>query len=48
MQQVEDKILYLIQLWADTFMMHQEEFKNIHEAYRILRKEGTLSIKNKK
>jgi hypothetical protein len=38
--QVEDKILYLIQLWADTFMMHQEEFKNIHELYRILRKEG--------
>jgi len=38
--QVEDKILYLIQLWADTFMMHQEEFKNIHEAYRTLRKEG--------
>lgn len=38
--QIEDKCLYLIQLWADTFMMHQEEYKAIHEAYRVLRKEG--------
>jgi len=45
---VEDKVLYLIQLWADTFMMHQEEFKNIHEAYRTLRKEGTFFEENKK
>jgi len=38
----EDKILYLIQLWADTFMMHQAEFRNIHDAYRNLRKDGVL------
>lgn len=36
----EDRVLYLIQLWADTFMMHQSEFRNIHEAYRNLRKDG--------
>jgi len=36
----EDKVLFLIQLWADTFMMHQTEFRNIHDAYRNLRKDG--------
>jgi len=38
----EDKVLYLIQLWADTFMMHQAEFRNIHDAYRNLRKDGVM------
>lgn len=36
----EVKALYLIQLWADTFMMYQERFAGVHECYRTLRKEG--------
>lgn len=32
-------MLYLIQLWADTFMMHEDEFKYIIELYKLLRKE---------
>jgi hypothetical protein len=38
----EDKALYLLQLWADTFMMHQAEFRNIHDAYRNLRKDSIM------
>lgn len=30
----------MIQLWADTFMMHEDEFPNIMQTYRQLRKEG--------
>jgi len=37
---IEDRLLYLIQLWADTFMMHMNDYKNIHDAYKLLRKEG--------
>ena len=29
-----------MQLWADTFMMHEDEFPNIMATYRQLRKEG--------
>ncbi len=36
----EEKCLYLIQLWADTFMMYQDKFTGVHDAYRQLRKEG--------
>lgn len=35
----ENKALYLIQLWADTFMMHQDKFSGVHECYRLLRLE---------
>ena len=35
------KTLYLIQLWADTFMMHEDEFPHIMKTYRLLRKEGS-------
>lgn len=38
--EAEEKVLFLLQLWADTFMMHQTEFRNIHDAYRNLRKDG--------
>lgn len=41
-EQIEDKVLYLIQLWADTFMMHEDEFKPVQETYRLLRKEGNF------
>jgi len=36
----EEKCLYLIQLWADTFMMYQDKFKGVHDAYRQLRMES--------
>ena len=32
----------MIQLWSDTFAMHENEFKSIIEAYRTLRYEGSL------
>jgi len=38
--QIEKKVLYLIQLWYDTFMMHEAEFPFIMENYKTLRKEG--------
>lgn len=38
--QIEDKVLYIIQLWADTFMMHEDEFPYIMQNYKELRKEG--------
>jgi hypothetical protein len=41
--QIENKLLYLIQLWSDTFAMHENEFKCIIEAYRTLRYEGKPS-----
>lgn len=41
-EKAEDKALYLIQLWADTFMMHQDQYAGVHEAYRQLRKEGVV------
>ena len=34
------KALYLIQLWADTFMMYQDKFAGVHEWYKQLRLEG--------
>ena len=39
-EKAESKALYLIQLWADTFMMHQDRFTGVHEAYKQLRMEG--------
>lgn len=41
-QDIEDKLLYLIQLWFDTFMMHEDEFKEIIALYKTLRKEGVV------
>lgn len=35
----ENKALYLIQLWADTFMMHQDRFSGVHKWYKQLRQE---------
>ncbi|KAL4445102.1 hypothetical protein ABPG74_018830 [Tetrahymena malaccensis] len=37
---IENKVLYLIQLWYDTFMMHEGEYPNIMNNYKLLRKEG--------
>ena len=41
-QDIEDKLLYLIQLWYDTFMMHEDEFKEVISLYKQLRKEGVM------
>lgn len=41
-QDIEDKLLYLIQLWYDTFMMHEDEFKEVITLYKQLRKEGVV------
>ena len=32
--QIEDLILYLIQLWADTFMMMEDEYPGFQMVYR--------------
>lgn len=32
----------MIQLWHDTFMCYDEQFKRIMDTYRLLRKEGVL------
>lgn len=39
-REIEDKILSLIQLWADTFMMQEDKFPDFMKYYRQLRKEG--------
>lgn len=26
---IEDKILWMIQIWADTFMMHEDQFPHV-------------------
>jgi len=41
-QTLENKILYLIQLWADTFMMYEDSFPHFLSVYRMLRKEGVV------
>lgn len=37
---VEDKVLGMVQLWADTFMMQEDKFPLFMSTYRELRKEG--------
>ncbi len=39
-ERAELKVLYLIQLWSDTFMMYEDTFPQFLAAYRLLRKEG--------
>jgi len=41
-EKAEEKALYLIQLWADTFMMHQDRFSGVHNVYKQLRMEGVI------
>ena len=36
---IEDKLLWMVQIWADTVMMHEDQFPHIHATYRQLRKE---------
>lgn len=37
---IENLLLYLIQLWADTFMMREDEFPGFQIVYRKLRFEN--------
>lgn len=39
---VEEQVLSLIQLWADTFMMYEDKFPGFQLTYRLLRKEGIV------
>jgi len=40
MVDIEEKILYLVQLWADTFMMYEDKFPCYMNMYRDLRKDS--------
>lgn len=40
--EIEDRLLFLIQLWFDTFMCHEDEFKEIVMVYKQLRKDGVV------
>jgi hypothetical protein len=39
-REIEDKILGLIQLWADTFMMQEDTYPDFMKYYREIRKDG--------
>jgi len=39
-RKIEDQVLGLVQLWADTFMMHEDKYPTFMTHYRELRKEG--------
>ena len=39
-ERVEEKILYLVQLWSDTFMMKEDQYPGFQHTYRQLRKEN--------
>ena len=36
----EKMMLALIQIWADTFMMEEDQYPGFQKIYRLLRKEG--------
>ena len=40
--EIENRLLFLIQIWYDTFMLRYEIFKNIIEVYKTLREEGVI------
>lgn len=39
-EKIQDQALYLLQLWSDAFMMHQDRFPGFQKYYRELRAEG--------
>jgi hypothetical protein len=39
---IEAKVLYLIQLWYDAFILDESVYNNIIDNYKILRKEGVI------
>ena len=40
--EIENRLLFFIQLWFDTFMIYYKNFKNIIDVYHKLRKEGVI------
>jgi hypothetical protein len=40
--EIENRLLFLIQVWYDTFMLYNKEFFNILNVYKTLRKEGVI------
>ena len=41
-REIEEKLLFLIQLWYDTFMLHEDEFGEVIAVYKELRAEGVV------
>ena len=41
-KEIEDKLLFLVQLWFDTFMLHEDDFKDIIAVYKECRKDGVI------
>lgn len=39
---IEAKVLYILQLWYDAFMMEENQYSHIINTYKLLRKEGVL------
>lgn len=39
---IEAKVLYLIQLWYDAFILEESVYDNIIDNYKVLRKENVL------
>ncbi len=39
---IRTKVLYLIQLWYDAFMLDESVYNNIIDTYKTLRKENVL------
>jgi hypothetical protein len=39
-EKIEEQLLYLIQLWSDTFMMKEDQYPGFQQTYRLLRKEN--------
>ncbi len=39
---IEAKVLYLVQLWYDAFILEESVYNNIIDNYKTLRKEGIL------
>lgn len=41
-EKTESQMLGLIQCWADTFMMEEDQYPGFQKIYRMLRKEGVV------
>lgn len=39
---IEAKVLYLIQLWYDAFILEESVYNNIIDSYKLLRKENVM------
>jgi hypothetical protein len=39
---IEAKILYIIQLWYDAFMLEESQYSHIISTYKMLRQENIL------